>query len=168
VHPDDFARFGLMSLVASMEPCHAVEDSPWAEERVGAERIKGGYAWRTLRRNGARLIFNSDLSGTDFDIFYGLHCAVTRSDRNGKPPGGWYINEAVTIEEAIRAWTIWPAESSLRSELTGTLTPGKFADISVLSIDPFEVGVSDPHRLLDGEALMTIVGGRIVVDNRKL
>ncbi len=164
VHPDDFSRFGELNLVASMEPCHAVEDSPWAEERVGPDRIKGGYAWRTLRRNGAKLIFNSDLSGTDFNIFYGLHCAVTRSDRNGAPEGGWYIEEAVTIEEAVRAWTSWPAESSQRSEITGTLAPGKLADITVLSIDIFNVGQMDPHRLLDGQALMTIVGGDIVVN----
>ncbi len=162
VHPDDFARFGELDLVASMEPCHAVEDSPWAEERVGPERIKGGYAWRTLRRNGAKLIFNSDLSGTDFDIFYGLHCAVTRSDRDGQPAGGWYIEEAVSIEEAVRAWTSWPAESSQRRELTGTLDAGKLADITVLSIDIFNVGQTDPHKLLDGQALMTIVAGDVV------
>jgi len=162
VHPDDFARFGELNLVASMEPCHAVEDSPWAEERVGPERIKGGYAWRTLRRNGAKLIFNSDLSGTDFDIFYGLHCAVTRSDRSGQPAGGWYIEEAVSIEEAVRAWTSWPAESSQRHDLTGTLDIGKLADITVLSIDIFNVGQADPHKLLDGQALMTIVAGDIV------
>jgi len=162
VHPDDFERFGELNLVASMEPCHAVEDSPWAEERVGPERIKGGYAWRTLRRNGAKLIFNSDLSGTDFDIFYGLHCAVTRSDRDGEPADGWYIGEAVTIDEAVRAWTVWPAESSQRSDITGTLAPGKLADITVLSIDVFNVGESEPHALLEGEALMTIVGGEIV------
>ncbi|MGI9204263.1 MAG: amidohydrolase [Woeseiaceae bacterium] len=162
VHPDDFVRFGELKLVASMEPCHAVEDSPWAEERVGPVRIKGGYAWRTLRRNGAKLIFNSDLSGTDFDIFYGLHCAVTRSDRSGQPDGGWYIEEAVTIEEAVRAWTSWPAESSQRHDLTGTIDVGKLADITVLSIDIFNVGQSDPHKLLDGQALMTIVGGDII------
>lgn len=164
VHPDDFSRFGALNLVASMEPCHAVEDSPWAEDRVGPDRIKGGYAWRTLRRNGAKLIFNSDLSGTDFDIFYGLHCAVTRSDRDGVPDGGWYIEEAVSIEEAVRAWTSWPAESSQRGEITGSLAPGKLADITVLSIDIFNVGQSDPHRLLDGQALMTIVGGKIIVN----
>jgi len=165
VHPEDFARFGQLNLVASMEPCHAVEDSPWAEDRVGPERIKGGYAWRTLRRNGARLIFNSDLSGTDFNIFYGLHCAVTRSDRNGMPAEGWYIEEAVSIEEAVRAWTSWPAESSQRKSMTGTLEVGKIADITVLSIDVFNVGENDPHKLMDGQALMTIVGGEIVVNN---
>lgn len=167
VHPDDFARFGELNLVASMEPGHAVEDSPWAEDRVGPDRIRGGYAWRTLRENGAGLIFNSDLMGTDFDIFYGLHCAVTRTNRDGDPAGGWYPEQAVTIEEALRAYTSWPARASLRADLTGTLEAGKWADITVLSIDPFRTVEDDPHKLLRGEALMTIVAGRIVYDGRR-
>jgi predicted amidohydrolase YtcJ len=162
IHADDFARFGALQVVASMEPCHAVEDSPWAEDRVGSERIKGGYAWRTLRRAGAGLIFNSDLAGTDFDIFYGLHCAVTRTDREGQPAGGWYPEQAVTIEEALRAYTVWPARASSREELTGTLESGKWADITVLSIDPFAMVKLDPAGLIAGEALMTIVAGQIV------
>jgi predicted amidohydrolase YtcJ len=166
VHPDDFARFGEMNLVASMEPGHAVEDSPWAEDRVGAKRIRGGYAWRTLRLNGAGLIFNSDLSGTDFDIFYGLHCAVTRTNRDGEPQGGWYPEQAMTIEEAVRAYTSWPAWSSMREDLTGTIEAGKWADLTVLSLDPFRTAVDNPHGLLDGKALMTIVAGRIVYDGR--
>ncbi len=167
VHPDDFARFGELNLVASMEPGHAVEDSPWAEERVGPQRILGGYAWRTLRENGAGLIFNSDLSGTDFDIFYGLHCAVTRTNRDGEPPGGWYPAQNMSIEEAVRAYTSWPARSSLREDLTGTLAAGKWADITVLSIDPFQTAAADPHRLLDGKALMTVVAGKVVYDGRQ-
>lgn len=166
VHPDDFARFGQMNLVASMEPGHAVEDSPWAEDRVGPERIKGGYAWRSLRQNGAGLIFNSDLTGTDFNIFYGLHCAVTRTNRDGEPAGGWYPEQAVTIEEAVRAYTSWPAWSSKREDLTGTLEAGKWADITVLSIDPFAVAQENAQGLLDGRALMTIVAGEIVYDGR--
>lgn len=166
VHPDDFDRFGALNLVASMQPCHAVEDSPWAEDRLGAERVRGAYAWRSLRRAGADLVFNSDLYGTDYDFFYGLHCAVTRTNRDGEPPGGWYPDEAVTIEEAIRAWTVWPARSSLRGDLTGTLEAGKWADLTVLSIDPFDVAGRDARLLLDGDALMTIVAGEIVHDGR--
>ena len=165
IHPDDFARFGRMSLVASMEPGHAVEDSPWAETRVGPERILGGYAWRSLRRAGALLIFNSDLAGTDFDIFYGLHCAVTRTDRQGQPQGGWYADQAVTIEEALRAYTVWPARASGKEVLTGTLEAGKWADVTVLSVDPFEAASSDPRSLLEGKALMTVVAGNIVFKN---
>lgn len=165
VHPDDFARFGALNLVASMEPGHAVEDSPWAEERVGPERILGGYAWRSLRQAGSGLIFNSDLSGTDHDIFYGLHCAVTRTNREGQPAGGWYPEQAVTMEEALRAYTIWPAEASAKADLTGTLSPGKWADVSVLSIDPMTVAA--PADVLAGRALMTIIAGEIVYDGRR-
>lgn len=165
VHPDDFARFGAMNLVASMEPGHAVEDSPWAEDRVGPERILGGYAWRTLRRAGAGLIFNSDLSGTDYDIFYGLHCAVTRTNREGEPLGGWYPEQAVTMEEAIRAYTVWPAVASGKAALTGSLMAGKWADLTVLSIDPLNVAA--PADLFAGRALMTIIGGEVAFDGRQ-
>lgn len=162
VHPDDFARFGALGLVASMEPGHAVEDSPWAEDRLGPERIRGGYAWRSLRRAGAGLIFNSDLAGTDYDIFYGLHCAITRTDRAGNPPGGWHPEQAVTAEEALRAYTVWPARASGKADLTGTLAPGRWADLTVLSIDPLMVGSTEPHKLLDGQVRMTVVAGQIV------
>ena len=79
-------------------------------------------------------------SGTDYDIFYGLHSAVTRRTRDGEPPGGWYPEEAVTMEEALRAYTLWPARASGREALTGSLEVGKWADLTVLSIDPFAVG----------------------------
>ena len=164
VHEDDFARFAALNLVASMEPGHAVEDSPWAEARVGPRRIRGGYAWRTLRRSGAGLIFNSDLAGTDYDIFYGLHCAVTRADREGKPVGGWYPEQAVTMEEAIRAYTVWPAIASGKAAMTGTLSTGKWADITVLSIDPLNVPA--PGELFSGRVLMTIIGGEVAFDGR--
>ena len=101
VHPDDFARFGELGLVASMQPPHAVEDSPWAGDRVGPHRVLGAYAWRTMRRNGVPLIFNSDLSGSDFGIFYGLHSAVTRTTRDLQPPGGWFPDQKMSPEEAL-------------------------------------------------------------------
>jgi len=161
VHPDDFARFGELGLVASMQPAHAVEDSPWAEDRVGPERVLGAYAWRTMRQNGVPLLFNSDLSGTDFDIFYGLHSAITRTDKNLEPAGGWYPAQSLTPEEALRGYTVWAAYASSREDFTGTIEPGKWADLTVLSIDPLDVGTRDPHRLLQGEILMTIVEGEI-------
>jgi predicted amidohydrolase YtcJ len=166
VHPDDFARFGAMNLVASMEPGHAVEDSPWAEERVGADRILGGYAWRTLLQAGAGLIFNSDLAGTDYDIFYGLHCAVTRADRDGEPAGGWYPEQAVTMEEAIRAYTVWPSVASAKASMTGTLSAGKWADVTVLTIDP--LNIEAPEDLFEGRVLMTIIGGELAFDGREV
>jgi predicted amidohydrolase YtcJ len=164
VHPDDFARFGDLGLVASMQPPHAVEDAPWAGDRVGSERVKGAYAWRTMRRSGVPLIFNSDLSGSDFGIFYGLHSAITRTNRDLEPEGGWFPDQRMTPEEALRAYTIWPAFASFREELTGTLEVGKWADLTVLSKDPLNVGTTNPHALLEGEALMAVVGGRVAMD----
>ena len=165
VHPDDFARFAELNLVASMQPPHAVEDAPWAGDRVGPDRVVGAYAWRTMRRNGVPLIFNSDLSGSDFNIFYGLHSAITRTNKNLEPDGGWFPDQKMTPEEALRGYTIWPAYASSREELTGTIEPGKWGDLTVLSVDPLNVGTSDPHALLEGEVLMAIVDGEVVFEH---
>ena len=162
VHPNDFTRIGELNLTASMEPGHAVEDSPWAEDRVGSNRIRGAYAWRSMRRSGATLIFNSDYSGTDHSLFYGLYTAVTRQMRNGTPPDGWYPEQAVTMEEALRAYTSWASRASHLETLTGTLEAGRWADISVLSLDPLN---STPKEVLDGQVYLTIVGGTIVFGN---
>jgi predicted amidohydrolase YtcJ len=162
VHPDDFARFASLRLIASMEPPHAVEDKTWAEDRVGPERIKGAYAWRTMRRTGVPLTFNSDLPGSDHDIFYGLHAAITRRDPELQPEGGWYPEETVTAEEALRAYTVWAAASAFLEGETGILEPGKWADVTVIDIDPLVVGSTRPGDLFDGSIEMTIVGGRIV------
>jgi predicted amidohydrolase YtcJ len=168
VHPDDFVRFHDLGLVASMQAVQAVEDRPWAVDRMGPERIQQAYAWRTMRRAGVPLIFNSDLSGSDFDPFYGLHSAITRTDINLEPEGGWFPDQKMTAEEALRGYTVWPAYASSREVLTGTVEPGKWADISVLTIDPLNVGTTDPHALLDGEALLAIVDGKIVYDKNGL
>jgi len=162
VHADDFARFASLDLIASMEPPHAVEDKTWAEDRVGPERIKGAYAWRTMRLTGVPLTFNSDLPGSDHDIFYGLHAAVTRRDRDLQPQGGWYADEAVTAEEAMRAYTVWAAAAAFLESRTGVLESGKWADITVMDIDPLALGSTRPSGLLDGVVEITIVGGRIV------
>lgn len=164
VHPDDMARFAELDIIASMEPPHAVEDKGWAEDRVGPERIKGAYAWRTLREAGARLAFNSDLVGTDHNIFYGLHSAITRRDKNLEPAGGWYPEQNMTPEEALRGYTLWGAYSAFMENETGILAPGRWADITVMSIDPLVVGESDPGKLLEGKIVATIVGGKIVYE----
>ena len=166
VHPDDFQRLGAMGIVASMEPGHAVEDSPWAEERVGPERIQGAYAWRTMRQNGVRLIFNSDFTGTDWSFFYGVYAAVTRKQKDGTPADGWYSEQAVTPEEAVRAYTVWPAYASQRESLTGTIAVGKWADITVMDIDPFNTGMTQPELLLTGKVIATIVRGRVEYEGR--
>ncbi|HEX5070827.1 MAG TPA: amidohydrolase [Vicinamibacterales bacterium] len=158
----DIPRFQALGVIASMQPSHAVEDMAWAETRIGPERIKGAYAWRSLRRAGARMAFNSDLPATDYNIFYGLHSAVTRTDRQGLPAGGWHPEQRLTIEEALRGWTTWAAYASFREQEAGMITRGFAANLTVMDIDPFRTGESDPARLLDGRIVMTIIGGRIV------
>ncbi|MGH8168480.1 MAG: amidohydrolase, partial [Woeseiaceae bacterium] len=99
LHPDDIPRFGELGVIASMEPPHAMEDKTWAEARLGPERILGAYAWRSLRETGASLTFNSDNPGSDHDIFYGLHSAITRQDKAYEPEGGWYAEQALNADE---------------------------------------------------------------------
>lgn len=167
VHPDDLARFGELRLTASMEPPHAVEDKAWAEARLGPERLRGAYAWRSLRRAGAHLVFNADLPGSDHDIFYGLHAAMTRRDRDAEPPGGWLPEERMTPEEAVRAYTSWAAWSEFAEERGGKIREGYRADLTALDLDPFVVGVERPEALLGGRVVGTWVGGRDVGVGRR-
>lgn len=164
IHPDDFERFAELGVIASMEPPHAVEDKAWAEERLGPERIRGAYAWRSLREAGARLAFNSDLVGSDHDIFYGLHAAITRRDKELQPPGGWYPEQAMTAEEALRGYTLWGAYAARLEEEMGSLEPGKWADITIMDIDPLVVGSTEPENLLSGRIVGTIVGGKVLFE----
>lgn len=162
VHPDDFARFESQQVIASMEPAHAVEDKAWAADRLGPERVKGAYAWRTFRQHGVRLIFNSDLTGSDHSIFYGLHAAITRRDKDLQPEGGWHADQRMTPEEAVRGYSTWAAYAAFTEEHTGALAPGRWADLTVMDVDPLAVGASRPEDLLKGTIRLTMVAGRIV------
>ena len=159
--PQDIPRFAAMNVIASMEPPHAVEDKGWAEARVGAERIKGAYAWRTLRTAGARLIFNSDLTGSDHNVFYGLHSAITRQDKTGQPAGGWYPGERMTPEEAVRGYSTWAAYASFAEAEVGQIAAGRLADLTALSVDPLTVGAASPATLLGGTVRLTVVNGAV-------
>jgi predicted amidohydrolase YtcJ len=166
VDPADFPRFATLRLIASMQPPHAVEDMAWAEDRLGPVRIRGAYAWRTMREQGAHLIFNSDLTGSDHSIFYGLHAAITRRNKALQPPGGWFPEQAVRPEEAIRAYTAWPAYAAFVEDKAGVIAPGRWADLTVLDIDPFVLGETDPAQILDGSILLTVVAGEVVYDRQ--
>ncbi len=162
VHPDDFPRFAKSEVIASMEPPHCAEDKTWAEARLGPDRVKGAYAWRTLRKAGARLIFNSDLTGSDHNIFYGLHAAITRRDKQLQPMGGWYPEERLSTEESLRAYTVWNAYAAFWEQETGMLAAGRWADLTVMDLDPLQIGATTPAKLLQGKIVLTMVGGRIV------
>jgi len=164
VHRDDFSRFRELGVLASMQPPHVAEDKGWAEDRVGPERIRGAYAWRTMRENGVRLAFNSDLPGSDWDIFYGLHAAVTRRDKELQPPEGWYPAQRLTPEEAVRGYTTWGAYAEFLEDHTGVIREGMWADLTVLDLGPFVVGTTDPGSLLEGRILATVSRGNVVFE----
>jgi len=164
IAPDDIPRLGKLGVIASMEPPHAMEDKAWAEERLGPERILGAYAWRSLREAGADITFNADNPGSDHSIFYGLHSAITRQDKNGQPEGGWYAEQRLGPEESVRAYTIWSAYASFREKDTGIIEVGRWADLTVMDIDPFVLGDERPCEILNGRILMTIVNGNVVYE----
>lgn len=167
LHPDDIPRFAQLEVIASMEPPHAVEDKAWAEDRLGPERVRYAYAWRSLRRAGARLIFNSDLPGSDYDFFYGLHSALTRRGRDLQPAGGWHPEQCLTPEEALRAYTSWAAYAAFEEGESGILKEGYRADITVLDIDPMVLGENQPDKILQGRVLLTVAGGQVVFEGRQ-
>ena len=167
VHPEDFARFGKLGLVAEINPYHVSDDMRWMEERIGRERSQGAYAFRTLKKAGAVLVFGSDSPGTNaaryfLNPVYGLYAAVSRQTLGGEPKPGWFPAERLTIEEAIEAATKNPAWASFEESIKGTLTPGKLADIAVFDTNLVEVGKSDPARLLKAKVRYTIVDGKVV------
>ncbi|MDH5501367.1 MAG: amidohydrolase, partial [Gammaproteobacteria bacterium] len=164
MHPDDLERAGKLGLIASMEPPHAVEDKAWAEARLGPERILGAYAWRTLREHGTPLTFNSDNPGSDHSIFYGMHSAITRKDKNQEPEGGWYAEQAMSAEETVRGYTNWSAYASFREDETGIIRKGLWADLTVMDIDPFLLAEESPGDILSGRILMTVVDGKVVYE----
>jgi len=164
IHPDDIPRFGKLGVIASMEPPHAMEDKTWAEARVGPERIRGAYAWRSLRETGASMTFNSDNPGSDHNIFYGLHSAITRQDRDEQPEGGWYPEQRMTADESVRGYTSWSAYAAFREDETGIIEAGRWADLTVMDVDPFVLADEHPADILNGRILMTIVNGRVIYE----
>ncbi len=164
ISPEDISRLGRLGIIASMEPPHAMEDKTWAEQRLGSERILGAYAWRSLREEGARLTFNSDNPGSDHSIFYGLHSAITRQDKNQQPEGGWYADQRMTADEAVRAYTTWSAYASFREDKAGIIEAGRWADLTVMDVDPFVLADQSPGDILNGRIIITIVNGEIVYE----
>jgi predicted amidohydrolase YtcJ len=161
VHPDDIPRFAELGVVASMQPLHATSDMHAADRLWGA-RSRYGYAWRSLLDAEAHLAFGSDAPVESPNSFLGIHAAVTRQDADDQPEGGWYPEERLTVEEAVRAYTEWAALSApYLPGVTGTLSPGSAADLLLLDRDIFTV---DPSEIKDACPLVTIIGGEAIFD----
>ncbi|HLG13299.1 MAG TPA: amidohydrolase [Blastocatellia bacterium] len=155
----DIPRFAKLGVIASMQPTHCTSDMPWAEKRVGPVRIKGAYAWRSVLKTGAHVPVSSDFPGETLNPFYGIYAAVTRQDPEGRPEGGWYPGERMTLQEALRGYTIEAAYSEFEEREKGSIEKGKLADLIVISKDITKVA---PKEMLTIRVLKTIIGGEIV------
>lgn len=155
----DIKRFGSQKVVASMQPYHLIDDGRWAWKRIDEERLKGTYAFRSLLNSGAVLAFGSDSPVAPLNPILGVYAAVTRQTLDGKNPNGWIPAEKLTVEETIRAFTYGSAYGEFQDKVKGTLEPGKYADLVMLSHDIFTM---DPTRIRDAKVLLTVVGGKAV------
>ncbi|PTL79997.1 amidohydrolase [Vitiosangium sp. GDMCC 1.1324] len=153
---EDIQRLGQNGFVASMQPTHATSDMPWAEARVGPERIQGAYAWRKLKEAGATLAFGSDFPVERPDVLLGLYAARTRQDAQGQPASGWYPSQRMSGEEALEGFTVGAAHAAFAENDRGRLKPGMDADFVALSVDPVEAPAAE---LLKAQVKLTVVAG---------
>ena len=155
----DIPRFAELGVIASMQPAHCTSDMAWAEKRIGAARIKGAYAWRSVLRTGAHVPISSDFPGETLNPFYGIYAAVTRQDPRGQPEGGWNPEQRMTLEEALRGYTIEAAYAEFEEKEKGSIERGKLADLIVISKDPATVAPRDLVRI---SVLKTFINGKLV------
>jgi predicted amidohydrolase YtcJ len=159
--PAALPRFAALGVIPSMQPYHAIDDGRWAEKRIGPERIRTTYAFRSLLDHGARLAFGSDWTVAPLSPLDGIYAAVTRRTLDGKNPGGWVPEQKITVEEALRAYTAGGAWAGFQEDRLGTLETGRLADFVVLSDDLFRI---DPNEIRNVRVLRTVIGGREIYE----
>jgi predicted amidohydrolase YtcJ len=157
----DFARFAQLNVIASVQPYHAIDDGRWAEAYIGHERASRTYAFRTFLNNGAHLAFGTDWDVAPLNPILTVYAAVTRATLDGKNPQGWFPEQKLTVAEAIEAYTMGSAYAEFQEQEKGSITPGKLADMVLLSDDIFSI---DPAKIRDVKVLKTMVGGKVVWD----
>jgi predicted amidohydrolase YtcJ len=159
IAPKDFDRFRSLKVIASVQPYHAIDDGRWAEKRIGADRIKTTYAFRTLLDRGVRLALGTDWNVAPLNPMLTLYAATTRATLDGQHPDGWVPEQKITIQEAVSAYTEGSAFAEFQEGQKGTLARGMLADLVILSDDIFTI---PPERIKDVSVLTTIVGGKVV------
>jgi len=160
---DDMQRFKTLGVVASMQPTHCITDMVFAEKRLGKTGCQGAYAWNSLLKSGARIAFGSDWPVAVFDPLLGIYAAVTRQDTSGRPPGGWFPQERISVTQAVELYTRGSAYAEFMEERKGELTAGLLADMVILSKNIFEI---PPREILHSKIDYTIVGGRVVYQRK--
>jgi predicted amidohydrolase YtcJ len=163
LRPRDIARFGKLGVIASVQPYHAYDDGRWAEKKIGKERVRYTYPFKSLLDGGAVLAFGSDWTVAPLDPVSGIYAAVTRATSDGKNPGGWVPEEKISLDDAIKGYTTGGAYAEFAEKDKGTIRSGKLADIIVLDKDLFKVPA---EQLMDVKVVLTIVGGKVVHDGR--
>ena len=158
ISPPDIPRLIEHGIIASMQPTHATSDMYWAEARLGPERVKGAYAWRTVLNAGGRLALGSDFPVEEVNPFFGIYAAVTRQDQAHWPEGGWYPSQRLTLAEAVRGFTKDAAYAAFEENSRGTIEPGKLADFTIVEGDLFAMPASE---LYESKVRYTVVGGEI-------
>jgi predicted amidohydrolase YtcJ len=161
VAPSDFERFRHLRVIASMQPSHAISDKRWAQDRLGEYRVQGAYAWHMMKSFGVHVPFGTDWPVEPINPYLGLYAAVTRQSTDGEPAGGWWPQERLTIEDAIRCYTAESAYASFEEKEKGQIAPGMLADLAVHSRDLLTI---EPKEILQTEVLMTILGGKVVYE----
>lgn len=164
IRPQDFLRFKALNVIAEVNPYHISDDMRWMEERIGYERCKGAYAFKSLLDNSAILSFGSDWPGTSAALYhvhpkYLIYAAVTRKTLKGTPEEGWFPEQCITVEEAIKSYTINNAYAAFEGDVRGSLEVGKLADVTVFDKNLLEI---PEVEILDTEIVYTIVDGKIV------
>jgi predicted amidohydrolase YtcJ len=157
----DIPRFARDEVIASMQPYHAIDDGRWAEKRIGAERAQTTYAFRSLLDSGATLAFGTDWTVAPLNPMLAIYAAVTRRTLDGKNPNGWVPGQKISVEEAVRAYTIGSAYAEFQENEKGAIAPGKLADMVILSQDIFKI---DPIEIEKVRVVMTIMDGRVVYE----
>jgi len=160
----DFDRFAQLHVIASMQPYHAIDDGRWAEERIGRDRASRTYAFRTFLNHGVRLAFGTDWNVAPLNPMLGLYAAVTRATLDGRNPSGWFPEQKLTIGEAVEAYTMGSAYAEFQEKEKGSITPGKLADMVLLSDDIFTI---DPVKIRDVKIMTTWMGGKTVWDAKE-
>jgi hypothetical protein len=156
---DDIPRFGKLHVIASMQPYHLIDDGRWAEKRIGPERAKGTYAFRSLLDSGAVLAFGSDWPVAPMIPLMGIYAAATRRTLDGKHPDGWVPEQKISVTEAIRAYTMGSAYASFDDKMKGSIEPGKLADMVVVSDDILSV---PPAEIENARVAITVFDGRVI------
>jgi hypothetical protein len=157
----DIPRFARARVIASMQPYHCADDGRWAEKRIGPERAKGTYAFRALLDSGATLAFGTDWNVAPLNPMLGIAAAVTRRTLDGKHSDGWVPEQKISVEEAVRAYTVGSAYAEFADQTKGVLAPGKLADLVVLDKDIFQI---PPTKIESARVQLTILDGRVVYE----